>query len=509
MSGSRSIVARIGGWARRVGWRGWLVAALLVSIGATQVARHGDTAAPLRWDQGAHLWAGLRPALALLGAHPIDALGMLWSLERWPPLFGLLELPLFFVFGPSALGPLLLVAGAWCLASWSVRGCAREVAGSPAAWLALAVALASPTWLGYAGSVMTETAGAAAVGLVLLGALRGNPWLAVAASSAALMLNYRYGPPLFAVAAITTVVHHARWRSFAAAWLLCAVLPLGIWFASPGKLHNFTQLARNDPTLAAATPWEGVLNYAPFLASAAGCGAIAGVLVCLLALVGAVRRGRRVWPVVVYIALASAMLVVHPNQQARYVYPLLPALFVLAGCGLADLAPRRSRATLPAIVVLAAAVGLLHPTSSLLPRQDSLPPASGPLFDALLDEARAPLTIFVGAQAAAPPETIRWQIALRSTPPAPYVLVDPPADFALADAAAVVALEIDPAGPAAGELDDYVAGWRQRVAQGLRERSDLRLHHQRWIEGTGTWLRVYVPVVPAVPDLPDEGGAQL
>ncbi len=452
----------------------------------------------MAWDPSAHGWAGLGPALALLDGRPGDAAAMLWAQEAWPPLFGLLCMPSFFVLGPSALGPLVVVAACWCLAMFGVWHLAGSLAREPAApWVAAALALWSPTWLGYAGRCMTETAGAACTALALWALVRRRPWAAALASTAAFFVKFNVGIPLLATLTAVVAVHlgrRRRARSWLVAWMAGAVAPLAVWFASPGKLGTFMTYARDAAHFDAglSTP----ASAAAYLARAPAAWAphwTVGALVVAAAAAGAWRARRTGWPVALSILVTAAMLAVHPTDDARHLLVLSPAIFALAGAGLADGWRWPVVPWMPALAVLAAAVGLLHPVARALPRSDLLGPDERRLLEAVVEEVRAPWTVVYGAQAAAPPEAVKWQVVLHGPVPQPYVLVDPPPDVAPGEAAVVLGMAIDPQGPSAGELASATVAWRQRIVRGLERDPALDLVRRRAVPGLGVDLLVFRP----------------
>jgi hypothetical protein len=115
---------------------------------------------------------GLRLARAVRDGELWTFLATIHEMDVWPPLFPLLELPVFLLLGsgyrvPAALVGALFAAGV-AAAFWAGRSATRDWAGEPAGWVAGAVAAAffatSPLFQVLGTVVMLEVPGA----LVLL-----------------------------------------------------------------------------------------------------------------------------------------------------------------------------------------------------------------------------------------------------------------------------------------------------------------------------------------------------
>jgi hypothetical protein len=469
-----------------------VAAVFVIAAAILEVVRHGDPSAPLRWDAAAHLWAGLAPALALIGPTPTDAARMLWSQEAWPPLFGLLEMPLFYLFGPTALAPLVLAALGWVLAMAAIAVTAGRVAGKEAGWAAATLAAASPVWLGYAGMCMTETVGAALITAVLLAALTDRPWLAVGAATAAFFVKFNFGIPVLVCLAVATVVWR-RWRTWLPAWA-AFVVPAAVWFASPGKLSSFRAYTGQAHWSESVDPWRGVLVFGAGLFEAAGWHWLLGIAVCAAAVAGSVLHRGKGWPVALLLGVTLAMLLAQPVHLTRHLYPALPAVFILAGCALVPMWRRFPRWGAVAALGLALAAACLHPLARSMPRSNVIPEPERALLDVALSEVRAPVTLVYGAHGAACPEGLMWQLALRDPGPRPYLLVDPGPGTPRDQATVVLGLAIDPGGPSGDQLEHTTLLWRQDLVHGLPSDPGLRLIRSRHVVETGSWVHVYEPV---------------
>jgi len=160
--------------------RGRLTGALLLlgaaALGlcvAAELVRLSWTSPRLpQWDMAKYGVDGLRLARAVWDGEPWTFLVTIHEMDVWPPLFPLLELPVFLVLGSGYRVPAALVgalfAATVAAAFWAGRSATRGWAGEPAGWVAGAVAAAffatSPLFQVLGTVVMLEVPGA----LVLL-----------------------------------------------------------------------------------------------------------------------------------------------------------------------------------------------------------------------------------------------------------------------------------------------------------------------------------------------------
>jgi hypothetical protein len=189
-----------GGSAARLPWLPWLPwlpllswlvvgAVVLLALSAGMAMLDAHAAAPGRlWvdvhhDRNGHFGFGLDLALALRGSDPVAFLSQLAKAVVWPPLHGLLLAAVLTVGGPDdRLGILPSLAG-WTAtvvltavlarrlfddAPGGIPPAARAAAGSVAAAVAGALALASPAFGLLGADVMLEALGAAWSALALL-----------------------------------------------------------------------------------------------------------------------------------------------------------------------------------------------------------------------------------------------------------------------------------------------------------------------------------------------------
>jgi len=129
-------------------------------------------------------------------------------------------------------------------------------------------------------------------------------------------------------------------------------LPVLVWFCLPGKLQSFLWFSwpfTNGGNAPSWNPFGGVGYYAGAFASDYHASAwIAGVVgVLVICAVISFRRGRLrpgAAVVMLFVVLSLVVTVPHPNRKSRFMLPVMPAVWVVAGAGLGaslDLVARR------------------------------------------------------------------------------------------------------------------------------------------------------------------------
>ena len=215
-----------------------MLVAVIWPLGAVyQRAAHGEGLP--QWDMAKYGAAGLELAEALAEGRVFDFLAGVNALSSWPPAFPLLEMPAFWLFGPSFAVPRVLV---WCLfvlllvaALWTATGFDQR--DGFALGLALAGLLAGSPFFQVLGSlVLLEVPGtlltlfALGAGFRTMGRQDAASWRLVAWTSLALFFcKYNYGVLWLVPAAVAEGRRRAgSWRELgrrAVAWVHGLALP--------------------------------------------------------------------------------------------------------------------------------------------------------------------------------------------------------------------------------------------------------------------------------------------
>jgi 4-amino-4-deoxy-L-arabinose transferase-like glycosyltransferase len=404
------------------------VAAVTLGVVAGLATVVIPTRGPLGWDEATHALKGL------LLAHDLrqgDLLSLLYNSYRqvlYPPIHAWLLALAYLVAGPSptvAVWVSLLLFGLGAGLLYWAGG--LLVADRPN-WVGAIAALlwiTSPPLQRYAVQSMQEIPGLVAL-LVALGTMlwtlrrdaagragRGT-WLCLGLAVALVYFTRTpYGIILGLAVGITLLARAGwnplkLWRAEIGWFLLPLVLLLAIWFAYWPKFGATFQWLVNFPD-GVDDPYsvEGWLYYPLAVVRNSGSpwlfALYAGTL--LWALLWSVVRQRSLTLgfLIALIAIQFGLGLFHQNKQARYLFPMLPALFLLAGYAV-DRAGRwaaaRSgwaRALWAGFVLL----GLLH---SLWLVRAALVPGPGPRPDLLTPYVVAqvdqgPSTLVIGSMA--------------------------------------------------------------------------------------------------------------
>jgi hypothetical protein len=117
-----------------------------------------------QWDMAKYGASGLRLAHAIRDLNPLGFLDHLNALDVWPPLFPLLEAPVFLIFGPGYGSARAFVAVLFVLlvaaAMWAGAQAGGDVNGLMVGALTAAFVVTSPMYHLFATLVMLEIPGA-------------------------------------------------------------------------------------------------------------------------------------------------------------------------------------------------------------------------------------------------------------------------------------------------------------------------------------------------------------
>ena len=340
--------------------RRWLLPAgvgvLALLIGGLIYSRLLLPRGPLGWDESVHALKGLVIAHDL--AHG-DGLSFLFNSYRqvlYPPIHSWFLALAYLLSGPSmttaatvTLILFLLGAGLLYLAGGQLRSGVINWAGAVAALLWLT----SPDLAGYAVAVMLEVPGLTALCLALLVQLKlladaPDPreyMLLGAAIALTYLVRTPYGIILFLTVAIFLVLEvrgrlWLLWNRRVFYLLLPLALVLAVWFAYPPKIAATWGWLVNYPD-GVDDPYsaEGWLFYPLALVRIAGSPWLFALY--LAAIVYALVERRKGALFLVTLVLVQTIIgEFHQNKQARYMFPVLPAWFLLAGSLLMGLGQR-------------------------------------------------------------------------------------------------------------------------------------------------------------------------
>jgi hypothetical protein len=334
---------------------------------------------PLSADEAGHALPAARMALAL---HDGSLRGFLEATRRevvWPFLHPWLMTPFFLAFRVSAHVARLFSLVTFGLALGLVPVLARELEIAPdtdtgparvfpslptMGWLSVAALVAGASW-DLVCTVMSEPLGMLLTLAVLVVEARATRrpgrtghFVAGLLVAATFFTKYSYGLPLM-VALVLALAWRARREGRArplAAALAGMLVPVALWLA----WLLLPNPARAGELLAAfVNRDEGLHGLADWLFYPRAVVAAVGWPVAVVALLawGAILAHRRLeprLPSILFVAVALAMLTVHPNKQERYLFTTLPVLLVLAETELAHRLRRlRGREALwPALAAL-------------------------------------------------------------------------------------------------------------------------------------------------------------
>ena len=224
-------------------------------------------------------------------------------------------------------------------------------------------------------------------------------------------------------------------------------LPIAVWMLWPSHARGFIRVLENRSSGPSLWTQPGLLFYPHAYLQKFSPGAVAGA-VCLILTALAVRQLPRLSlhqrPVVVAFLLGLGGTLAHPYKLARFLFPLLPLLWMTAAVGVAGASRLLSRSRSRSLVLSSAALlvllaALLTPmdrgrlTAGLA--ENGVPPAVAPVVRAAAEAARAARgSILVGYWNDFSPGLLEWE-GYRSVPGFESGDVPRPADKALRDAA--------------------------------------------------------------------------
>lgn len=336
---------------------------------------------PLSADEAGHALPAARMALALRDG---SVRGFLEAARRevvWPFLHPALMAPFFLAFGISthvarvfslvtfgaALALVPLLARELEVSTDADTGPARAFPSLPTlGWLSVAILIAGAPW-DLVCTVMSEPLGLLLTVATLLVEARAcrrpgpaGHFVAGLLAAATFFTKYSYGIPLMAALVLALALGgRARRDPYAqpiAAALAGMSLPVGLWLAwillpDPFRAGELVAAFVNrDEGLRGLADW---LFYPRAVVTAVG-GPVALVAVLGFGATLAHRRLEPRLPAILFVTAATAMLTLHPNKQARYLFTTLPVLLVLAETELAHRLRRlRGREALwPALAVV-------------------------------------------------------------------------------------------------------------------------------------------------------------
>ena len=366
--------------------RQWLIVltvllVLAAVIGREVYARLIAPAAPLNFDEAAHSLPGF---YLLRDSRNLD-LRAFWGdfhiQTLWPPMFSILQAPFLAVFGRTdesvrAFAYVMLVA-TLLLACVLAHQIDRTLA-PPAALIAGLITLSAPGWLFVSSWAMQETPVAFmtfAAFCVFLRALSSGriAWYAAASSALFLLFLTKYNYAAFALAAVACVDLAMRLRSRdLSLGTLCALyvpfaLGLLAWFyTDTAGISAFNSVKWRDFAFFVSNEDSGYVFWSEqnllYYVRASGDWLMPHwlVLAAVLAAAGyALRRVRHpgVALLAIFFGLGFVLATAHPLKSQRYITPIFPSLWLLAGLGLAAWARDRARMRLVLVVALAVALG--------------------------------------------------------------------------------------------------------------------------------------------------------
>jgi hypothetical protein len=322
------------------------------------------------WDETMHVaLPAWRMLSAFQGADLARFFEALHACERYPFAYPLLVAFEQGLFGVSEHGARVLGTLVWCATLLVVFAGARRAAPDrgQAAWFTLLLAATCPLALSFAGTTMLEVPAAFSTALALATWLRRRDeplesekrprrdrsagwWLAVA-----LFTKFNYGLLLWAALALDELVELflarrrgkarralastaalAFWPIAALLWWFVLPLPQGLAAAAAHRAALFDWLLGNQDQV--PTSWSiKLLNAATFFAPnpRTFLVLVAGALASLR-LVGQPAI-RALW---LALAVLGAGVLAHRFHLPRFLIPLGPALWILAGVGWARILPR-------------------------------------------------------------------------------------------------------------------------------------------------------------------------
>jgi hypothetical protein len=314
---------------------------------------------PLSADEAGHALPAARMALALGDG---SLRGFLDATRRevvWPFLHPWLMTPLFLAFGISthvarvfsllafgaALGLVPILARELEIAADADTGPGRVFPSLPTmGWLSVAVLIAGAPWE-LVCTVMSEPLGMLSTLAVLVVEARASrqpgrawPFVTGLLVAATFFTKYSYGLPLMAALVLARGGRGRRDdRESMAAMLAGMFLPIGLWLVwllgpDPSRAGELlAAFVNRDEGLHGLADW---FFYGQAIVATVGRPVALATLLIWVAVLAHRRLGQRL-PSILFVAASLAMLTLHPNKQARYLFTTLPVVLVLAETELA------------------------------------------------------------------------------------------------------------------------------------------------------------------------------
>ena len=300
------------------------------------------------WDEAAHALRGLIIARDL---RQWDWLGFLYDSYRqvyWPPLHSWLSGVAFLIGGASTIAGRTVSLATFVLATYAIYLAALQMEkhnGDVAAIVAAILFVTSPSLIAFAGQSMLEIPGLLFLILTFLVYFKlsnnasqpGKYVLLGLGVTATYFVKSNYGVLLFiALTAVSLIEAGFRPSRLLTRSNLYTLLPLfvvfPIWFAHPVKLTETWRTLVNRPS-GVTEPFglEGLLFYP--LAFLRVSGSVWIVALLLITLLLALRfRHETSIKFLIALVLSQALIgQMHHTKVDRHLFPILPALFLLAG----------------------------------------------------------------------------------------------------------------------------------------------------------------------------------
>lgn len=348
------------------------------------------------WDETMHsMLPSWRLWSAIQSVDPVGFFRALHDCDRYPFVYPLLLAFQQGLTGISEHGARVFGTLVWCATLLVLHLAARRACPErlQAAWFTLALAAASPLALSFAGTTLLETPSACALALALWSWIRRRDeeldgerraeldrragfWAALA-----LFTKFNYGLLLCAGLvldealecwararegrgrqALQSSSRAAFWPLVLALWWFVLPLPMGLDVAAQHRSAFFEWLAGNQDQM--PTSWRiKLLNSATFFAP--NPRTLLVIAIGAAATLSQLHRPavRAAW--CVFTALAAGVLV-HRFHLPRFLIPLGPALWLLAGVGWARLLPRERLLRWPLVAALTLACAIAPTYDSLL-----------------------------------------------------------------------------------------------------------------------------------------------
>jgi 4-amino-4-deoxy-L-arabinose transferase-like glycosyltransferase len=406
----------------------WLLPSLILLATLLVMALLATIAIPtrgtFRWDEATHALKGLVIAHDLRQG---DLLSFAYNSYRqvlYPPLHSW-----FLALGFLSFGPTSTVVSWVSLIFFGVGAGLMFLAGGQldrrsdfhrpniTGTIAALLWLTSPPLLIYATQGMLEIPGLTFLSLTLVVALKlladdqpagsspAREWMLLGLLvTLTFLMRPQYGIVIGLTLAFTLLVHlRGRiWRPQILYALLPVVLILGVWFAYTPKIPSTWQWMVNVPD-GVDEPYsiEGWLFYPLAVVRNSGSSWLFALYAITLVWALFKRRSPGTNLLLVLVVLLFTISMFHHNKQARYLFPMLPAFFLMGGHGVAEVwrwAEGGSRlwrgATVLGLLLLLTQGGLLL-RDSIIPGPGAQPdPTTAYIVEAIQE---SPHTLVVGS----------------------------------------------------------------------------------------------------------------